>query len=49
LGAHLPLHLEALALGLHLIGAWVSWAAAGRAKVAAVSAARDASLNWVFM
>jgi hypothetical protein len=53
LGAHLPArfapHFAIAALGAHFAGAFVSCAAAGNAKVAAVRAARDASFNDVFM
>lgn len=48
LAAHLEPHL-AMALGAHLTWLDASWAAAGKAKVAAVKAARDASFRDVFI
>lgn len=48
-GAHLAPHFI-MALGAHLAGAVVVfWAAAGKARVAAVKAASVASFSWVFM
>ncbi|WP_321790321.1 hypothetical protein [Burkholderia pyrrocinia] len=53
LDAHLPAHFAPhfaiSALGWHFAEPFVSWAAAGNARVAAVRAARDASFNDVFM
>jgi len=54
LGAHFPAHFAAphfaiSALGAHFAEPFISWAAAGNARVAAVRAAREASFNDVFM
>ena len=48
-GAHLPQHLDIPALGLHFTASFMSWAAAGKARVAAVRAARVANFIDVFM
>lgn len=53
-GEHLPAHLAAphlaiSVLGAHLAEPFISWAAAGNARVAAVRAAREATFNDVFM
>lgn len=53
-GAHFPAHFAAphfaiSVLGAHFAEPFISWAAAGNARVAAVNAARDATFNDVFM
>jgi len=51
LAQHLPAHFAQHfdILGAHLAASFMSWAAAGKAMVAAVRAARDASFKLVFM
>ena len=51
LAQHLPAHFAQHfdILGAHLAESFMSWAAAGRARVAAVRAARDANFKLVFM
>jgi hypothetical protein len=46
---HFAQHLDMPALGAHLAPSFMSWAAAGKARVAAVRAARDAILKRVFI
>lgn len=47
--AHLPQHLDIPVFGLHLTLSFMPCAATGKARVAAVRAARVASFNDVFM